>query len=208
MEIIELICGPLENNTFLLTEGLDAYLIDAPYGSMEAVEGELEGRDAKLRGVLMTHGHWDHMGDLAAFQKQGMQVWAHPSSRRFIENPSIQSDYSIPGIKFSPAAIDVELREGVNVDILNTSVEVFHIPGHSQGSAVLYLPGEKVAFVGDVIFRNSIGRTDLPGGNHSLLLEGIAKKLYSLPNETTLYPGHGPITTIGYEKKHNPFVKG
>lgn len=208
MEIIELVCGPLENNAYLLIEGVDAYLIDAPLGSLEAVDAELQKYDATLRAVLMTHGHWDHMGDLAAWQSRGVEVYAHGASRRFLEEPAVQSEYAIPGLRFEPAEIDREIEDGELLALSGVEAQVLHIPGHSQGSAVFYIAALGAAFVGDVIFRNSIGRTDLPGGNHAQLLAGIAEKLYVLPDATLLYPGHGPVTTVGYERQHNPFVKG
>lgn len=208
MKIIELVCGPLENNAFMLVEGSEAYLIDAPFGSLETATKELKKYNAQLKGVIMTHGHWDHLGDLSEFQKQGLVVYAHQASRDFIENPAIQSSYSIPGISLKASKIDTELEEGSALEVLGATIEILHIPGHSNGSVVLYIPSQKVAFVGDVVFRNSIGRTDLPGGNHQLLLQGIQQKLYKLPDDTLLYPGHGPSTSVGYEKKHNPFVKG
>ena len=104
--------------------------------------------------------------------------------------------------------IDRELKEGDTIDIGGEKVEILSVPGHSPGSLVLYFPESGWAITGDVLFRRSIGRTDLVAGNHAQLIDGISKKLYTLPDSTIVYPGHGEPTTIGEEKKENPFVIG
>ena len=103
--------------------------------------------------------------------------------------------------------IDVPLSEGDTVTVGNYRLSVLHVPGHSPGSLVLYCPEAAVAIVGDVLFRGSVGRTDLPGGDHRLLLDGIRAKLLPLPGDTLVLPGHGPATTIGAEKAANPYLK-
>ncbi len=207
MRIVEMVCGPLENNTYLLIEDNKALIVDAPFGSFEAAQKQLKQYNATLVAVLMTHGHWDHLGDLALMQSSGVKVYAHENSKRFIETPQVQSNYSMPGLKLVSAKIDEYVKDGEDLEIINNVIKVLHIPGHSEGSVVYCVESEKVAFVGDVIFRNSIGRTDLPGGNHQQLLDGIANKLYLLADETVLYSGHGAKTTVKFEKSTNPFVR-
>ncbi|MEQ9305217.1 MAG: MBL fold metallo-hydrolase, partial [Marinoscillum sp.] len=109
---------------------------------------------------------------------------------------------------YTEAEIDKLLKESDPIQFGNTSLTSILVPGHSPGHLVFYHEGDKKIIGGDVLFRESIGRTDLPGGNHAQLLDNIKNKLYTLDEEIEIYPGHGPATTIGYEKKNNPFVKG
>ena len=102
--------------------------------------------------------------------------------------------------------IDRRLSHGDTIDICGENVEVLGVPGHSPGSIVLYFPRSKWAITGDVLFRGSIGRTDLVGGNHQLLIDGIRNKVFRLPENVTVYPGHGLPTDIGYEQRYNPFI--
>ena len=107
--------------------------------------------------------------------------------------------------RYTEVLPDGELREGANVNFGSSSLEILFVPGHSPGHIALYEPGQSLLIAGDVLFNRSIGRTDLPGGNMETLLASIHQKLFVLPDEVTVYPGHGPVTTIGEEKIHNPF---
>jgi glyoxylase-like metal-dependent hydrolase (beta-lactamase superfamily II) len=112
--------------------------------------------------------------------------------------------YGIPGGQNSPAA-DAFLEDRQQIVFGHCSLTVLHTPGHTQGGCCLYLESEKRVITGDTLFADSIGRTDLPGGDHEQLLASIRTKLFTLPDDVTAYPGHGPATTIGYEKQHNPY---
>ena len=164
----------------------------------------------KIGQIVNTHMHLDHcFGDNYVRDRYGAKVAASvldaPLGRsigRQAEDFGIALD-GVPG----GVEIDVPLSEGDTVTVGNYRLSVLHVPGHSPGSLVLYCPEAAVAIVGDVLFRGSVGRTDLPGGDHRLLLDGIRAKLLPLPGDTLVLPGHGPATTIGAEKAANPYLK-
>lgn len=200
--------GPLATNAYLLTdpESEEALLVDCPEGSHEAVTKQLEGSGKRVAAVLLTHGHWDHTVDLAAFQRNGAVVHAHTDDRHLIEHPEVMAALMPDDLSIEPARIDVPVSDSQQVHWWGRTVEVRHVPGHCPGNVLFYFPEAKAAFVGDAIFAGSIGRYDLPGGDFAELDQSIRARIYTLPEETTLYPGHGPTTTVAAERKNNPFV--
>lgn len=201
--------GPLGTNAYLLVsaERREALLIDAPDGAVEAVEDVLGG-DISLKAVVLTHGHWDHMQDAARLERTGVPVWAHAADRQWIEHPEVMRTFTGPGIRLEPARIVRVLSHGERLEILGAEFEVRHVPGHSPGNIMLYSAGLGAAFVGDVIFSGSVGRYDLPGGSWAELERSIKEQVYTLPDATRLYSGHGPATTVAAEKHGNPYVRG
>ena len=119
---------------------------------------------------------------------------------------SYAGNYGFPG--YQPAEADAFVEEGDEIDLGNSKLKVLLVPGHSPGHIMLYNAEQNICLGGDVLFRNSIGRTDLPGGDHAALINNIRAKVFSLDDNTTVYCGHGPETTVGYEKANNPFVGG
>jgi len=208
MQIRMLTTGPLATNAYLLTdpESSEALLVDCPEGSHEAVRKHLEGSGKKVGAILLTHGHWDHTYDLAAFQKDGAVVHAHPRDQFLIEHPEVMTSITPGDLHIEPARIDVPLSDGQKMKWWGREVEIRHVPGHCPGNVLFYFPETEAAFVGDAIFAGSIGRYDLPGGSFQELDQSIRTRIYTLPDETSLYPGHGPKTSVGHEKKNNPFV--
>lgn len=201
--------GPLDTNAYLLTKsGSDeALLVDCPEGSYKAVHEALDGTPAKVKAVLLTHGHWDHTADLAAFQRDGAKVHAHLKDQHFIEHPEVMTE-TMPGdFKVEPASIDVPVEEGQELSWWGEKIEVRHVPGHCPGNVLFYFPGEDSAFVGDAIFAGGIGRYDFPGCSFEELEQSIKTRIYTLPDATVLYPGHGPETSVEVEKRQNPFVR-
>jgi glyoxylase-like metal-dependent hydrolase (beta-lactamase superfamily II) len=210
MLIRMLTTGPLETNAYLLTdsESDDALLVDCPEGSFEKVTALLEGSSVRVRTILLTHGHWDHTYDLAAFQRAGARVHAHRLDQGFIEHPEIMTS-AMPGdFKVEPATIDVPVEDGTQLEWWGQKVEVRHVPGHCPGNVLFYFPAVESAFVGDAIFAGSIGRYDFPGCSFEELERSIKTRIYTLPDSTVLYPGHGPRTRVEVEKKQNPYVRG
>jgi hydroxyacylglutathione hydrolase len=210
MLIRMLTTGPLETNAYLLTdpESDDALLVDCPEGSFEAIHDLLKGSSVRVRTILLTHGHWDHIYDLAAFQRDGALVHAHLLDQGFIEHPEIMTA-TMPGdLQVEPATIDVPVEEGTQLEWWGQKVEVRHVPGHCPGNVLFYFPAMESAFVGDAIFAGSIGRYDFPGCSFEQLERSIKNRIYTLPDATALYPGHGPRTQVGVEKKQNPYVQG
>lgn len=214
---VESVClGPFETNAYLVTaEGAaDCALVDAPKGAAGNLLGEIRARGLRLTRLLLTHGHWDHMCDAAALKAAtGCEVLAHRDDQPLIEEiERVRARYQamIPWLDdgdFRGCKVDRWLAEGDRVDVLGRELEVRHVPGHCPGSLLFHSPADKVAFVGDAIFRGSVGRTDLPGGDWNLLLRSIRGGIYTLPPETHLLPGHGEPTTVGEEMRSNPYAK-
>jgi glyoxylase-like metal-dependent hydrolase (beta-lactamase superfamily II) len=124
------------------------------------------------------------------------------------ESPSKMSSYAIPGLEMQPVPIAHWLAGGDTLDLLGAKMEIRHVPGHCPGNVLVYLASQKAAIVGDVIFAGSVGRYDLPGGDFAVLEKSIKTQVYTLPDDTTIYPGHGPTTTVAQEKRSNSFVRG
>ncbi len=208
MDIEILPAGPFQTNSYLVMckKSREAVLIDAPPESCDLVQEELAGKNLKLQAVLITHPHWDHTLDLHRFREKGIPVYAHADAVEVIEHPELQSHMAIPGLAFIGAAVDHLLKHDEHLELGGMRFEVREAPGHAPGSLLFYLPDGGCCFTGDVIFDSSVGRTDLPGGDMSQLQSSIRNQVYTLPDETVLYPGHGSSTLVGKEKISNPFV--
>jgi|SRR5690554_2620224 len=162
-----------------------------------------------VKNILNTHLHFDHIFGVNALTKYfGLPLASHVGDEILLENVKGQMKlFGIPDNNENyKIEIGHELNEGDEISFGNQTLKVFHIPGHSPGSVVFYNEASDSVFVGHVLFRGSIGRTDLAGGDFEVLIEGIRSKLFIMPDETKVYPGHGPVTTIGFERKNNPFV--
>ncbi len=207
--------GPFETNAYLLTaeNGKDCCVVDAPRDAAKTLLPEINKRGLKLTHILITHGHWDHMCDAHAFATAGAQVLAHKDDQQLIENiEAYRSRYEsmmpfLTESDFHSVKVNQWLNQGDSFEAIGLNFEVRHVPGHCPGSLLFYSAQEKCAFVGDAIFKASVGRTDLPNGNWNELLKSIRTQVYTLPDETVLLPGHGGKTTVGDEKKSNPYAK-
>lgn len=202
--------NPVSVNAYLLwDETGEAALIDpACYYAEEEDElaGFVEKQDLKIVQLLNTHGHFDHlMGNGFAADKWDINFRIHAGDANM---PGQAKQYaSLFGISMSNPPVLVEiLGEGDVIKFGHTELKVIHVPGHSPGSVAFYGEKDKILVVGDIIFEGSVGRTDLPGGNHDLLISGIKEKLLVLDSEVKIYPGHGGSTTVGWEKRTNPFL--
>lgn len=198
-------------NTYLLhDETGEAVLIDCGCmypGEEAALDRYIRENNLKLTRLLCTHLHLDHvMGNSYVYQTYGLKPEAH---RADVEGlPTIEQQALPFGIRLPRPSVPVTsfLEEGDVIRFGNSTLSVIHVPGHSPGSVVFFNARNKAAISGDVLFYNSIGRTDLWGGNYEELIDGIKDKLFTLPDETVVYPGHGPETTIENEKMGNPFL--
>jgi glyoxylase-like metal-dependent hydrolase (beta-lactamase superfamily II) len=207
--------GPFETNAYLITsdDSQECIVVDAPQGAAETLFPLIKQRGLKLTHLLLTHGHWDHMCEAHAFATAGAQILAHQADRELIENIEAYKDRylsMLPGLTeadFQSAKVTTWLEEGSTFVAAGKSFETRHVPGHCPGSLLFYCASDQSAFCGDAIFRGSVGRTDLPNGNWNELLTSIRTRIYTLPNETVLYPGHGGRTTVGHEKQTNPYAK-
>jgi len=200
--------GLLATNAFLLTDRDypgEAVLIDAPLGAWDAVHPKLRGR--KLGKLLLTHGHFDHVEDAALIRREAKaKTFGHADDKDFFENPAQLAAMMLPEAQVDTVEIDEWIAPGSELSVLGRTVEIRHVPGHAPGNVLFYFPGDGLAFVGDAIFAGGVGRPDIPGGHWPTLEKSIREQIYTLPEKTTLYPGHGPTTTVGEEKTSNPFV--
>lgn len=193
--------GAYETNSFLLPAPGGTILFDAPEGADDNFARERIGL------LVLTHGHWDHTADAAAVSRRhGCPVVCHADTVPMISDPDFFERLGFP-VRIEPLQADRVLAEGPGQDLLGSVFDVLDVPGHCPGSLCFHDPKAGILVGGDVLFEGGIGRWDLPGGNGEVLLDGIRRKILPLPPETVVLPGHGPVTTIGRERQHNPFLR-
>ena len=193
--------GFVDTNGYLLVrEDRSCLVIDAPAGIAAYA------REKKLRPthLLLTHQHFDHVDDVAALREMGARVCAYCAYAPNIIMEERVREMGLP-ISIPPYTIDDVVEGASTLEAGDLRFHLAHVPGHSPDSLCFHLASESFLFAGDTLFNGSIGRTDLPGGDHELLLDSIREKLYPLPGHTAVFPGHGPQTTIAREKATNPF---
>lgn len=209
LTIKEFVFNPFQENTYVLyDETKEAVIVDPGcYEEYERRELQefIENNKLKVTMLLNTHGHIDHvLGNTFVKDKFNVKLYIHK-----IEEPVMRAvrayagNYGFP--LYQEASVDSYLEEGNTITFGNQQFTILFVPGHSPGHVAFYSEKEKVVIGGDVLFLNSIGRTDLPGGNFNTLINSIHEKLFTLPDDVVVYTGHGPETTIGYEKETNPF---
>jgi hydroxyacylglutathione hydrolase len=199
--------GPVATNGYLVADrqGGKAVVIDAPQGVAALMVEQAGEWKTPIEYLLNTHAHWDHFLDNAELLRlTGARFGIHRESAPLLAIP--QTRFFGLDLDVEPSKPDFFLEEGEVFAVGDLKFEILHCPGHCPGSVVLFERKERAAFVGDVLFAGSIGRTDLPGGNHQLLLDGIRKKLLPLGDDVRVFSGHGPVTTIGEERRTNPFL--
>jgi hydroxyacylglutathione hydrolase len=211
MKLHVLPAGPIQTNAYLLLspERAEAILIDAPGDVWAEVTERLADEKCRLTELWITHGHWDHtQGGAEVIRQSKARVSAHADDRALIETPEIMEKFMGEELNLEPIHVDRWLKPGERLKALGLDVEVRHVPGHCPGNVLFYFPAAGAAFVGDALFAGSVGRTDLPGGDFKVLERSIREQIYTLPPDTKVFPGHGPVTTVKVEKASNPFVSG
>lgn len=202
--------NPFQVVTYVLSDETNECIIIDPgmYGKDEEETLAQYITDNNLKPVmlLLTHAHIDHIiGNSFVANKYNLELMAHKDCAPFLDNAI--SYASTFGLQLDQVkSIDGYIDESTPINFGNSTLKVFHTPGHASGSVCFYSKDDNFVITGDVLFNQSIGRTDLPTGNYDLLQKSIWEKLFVLPDETVVYPGHGPETTIGSEKVSNPFV--
>jgi hydroxyacylglutathione hydrolase len=195
--------GIFDTNAYLVQVPGGNILIDAPTGSSDWVADMA----VRLDLLLITHGHVDHIDDAAKMkQRFRCKVAYHRDGIPIITDPEFFKDFGL-FLETEPVHPDFLIEETPKIELCGIPFRVLLVPGHCPGSLCFYSADHQILFGGDVLFAGSIGRTDLPGGDHKLLVRGIHEKILTLPDETMVLPGHGPTTTIGEERRNNPFLR-
>lgn len=203
-KIMKLVVGQLQENCFILfDENKDAFVVD-PGGSSENIIEAIEKNSLNIKYILLTHGHFDHVGAVAALvEKYKAPVYLSKKDRAFLESPK-EVRASAFGMQIEAADVDVFVKDGDEIPFSGGTIKVIETPGHTLGS-VCYL-FENYLFAGDTLFNGSIGRTDFPESDHSLMVESL-KKLKKLDDEIYVLSGHGPESQMSYEKMTNPYLR-
>jgi glyoxylase-like metal-dependent hydrolase (beta-lactamase superfamily II) len=177
-----------------------------PGGDGDRIVRGVKDADLDVAYVLITHAHFDHIGGIArVVDATGAKLALHSNERPLLEAKGGASMWGL-NVESSPPP-DIELSDGQVIEVGALAFEVLFTPGHSPGGVTFYEPDQGVAFDGDLLFSNGIGRTDLPGGDQQTLMRSIKEVMFALPDDTVIYPGHGPSTTVGEEKRANPWVR-
>jgi glyoxylase-like metal-dependent hydrolase (beta-lactamase superfamily II) len=196
LSIKTIVAGPLETNTYLISSGGQGLVIDPGYGAAELVRARAESNECEIVAIVSTHGHWDHVADDAQLIRDtGAPLYVHEYDAEMVRSPS--TSLSLP-FTLEPANPTKLLRDGDVVNLDDWGFKVIHTPGHTPGSVCLLFESEGIVVTGDTLFQGTYGRFDFPGGDEEALYDSL-RILGELDGEYSVYPGHGPTTTIGAE---------
>ncbi len=197
--------GPMEVNCYILASrrGAQAMIID-PGAESHKIKAALGRHNLSPAFVVNTHGHFDHIGADDSF---GVPVYVHSQDLDFLKDAKVNLS-AFFGLPYQVKSPIKELKDKARITLEDIELEVAYVPGHTPGGIALIMkkPDEKIVFTGDTLFCGGIGRSDLDGGNETLLVKSIKERLLILDEDTIVYPGHGPASTIGEEKRNNPFL--
>jgi len=210
LQIASFALGPAMTNSYLVSEAdtYQAVVID-PAWNGDFILQEAANRGLEITQIWLTHGHFDHFGGVAQIvngSSQTIEVALHEADLPLWEAHGGASLFGFPAFDPGPKP-SIILEDGMQLNLGDFTFKVCHTPGHSLGHVIFLLDQEKLVFSGDLIFMQSVGRTDLPGGSWEILLQSIQENILTLPDEYRLLPGHGPETSVGQERKSNPFLR-
>ncbi len=211
MILTKLVLTDFQSCCYLLAKdaGGEALVVD-PGGEPEHIIAALEQERLTPVFIVNTHGHADHIGANRELKRRfpKSKLCIHREAQHMLPSPEANLS-ALFGVRLDSPPADVLLTDGEHIDVEGLNLRVIHVPGHTPGDICLFFAQgvERLLFSGDTLFASGLGRSDFPGGNHQLLVKGIREKLFSLPGNTRVLPGHGPETTIAWEKKYNPFCK-
>lgn len=208
LNIHRFVLGMLENNVYLVydSDTLDAAVID-PAANSQVILDEISTRILRLSQIWITHAHFDHTAGVSLIHSSTTppaSIALHPDDLKLYQNGGGAAEFGYK-VEVHPLP-SIHLYHGQELKLGNANIEVRHTPGHAAGHVVFYVPEDDVVFCGDLIFKSGVGRTDLPGGSHQVLIQSIQTQILTLPPRTRLLPGHGPETTVGFEARMNPFL--
>ena len=207
MKIENFVLGPVGTNCYIvINEGTkECFLVDMAACPPELVS-HIKNSGLTVKAVLLTHGHFDHIMGLDRFLEEfPAPVYACAAEKELLESPQLNSSSGMLGQPYTFHGAQY-VKDGDLLDMAGMKIQVIQTPGHTIGGCCYYIADEHTLFSGDTLFRASIGRTDLPTGSMGALVRSVKEKILVLPDETRVYPGHMEETTVGYEKKYNPFL--
>ena len=212
MKYLTFTFNPLQENTYLLwdEQTLEAAIVDAGNWNRQEeqlLEGSIKAHGLKMKYALQTHAHFDHTFGLPfVYRTYGLKPVFHiDEAETYKQMPGMAAQFGV-NIGGGMPPIGQLLNDGEVLHLGETDIRLIHTPGHTPGSASFYIPEAEILLCGDTLFQGSIGRTDLPGGDFEAEMGSIKNKLFCLPDETTVLSGHGPNTTIGWERQHNYYI--
>lgn len=205
-EIQQFVVGAVATNCYLVfhKDTKEGFVVD-PGGEPERIQGAVKKNGVKLQGILLTHGHFDHVEAAHIFHETyQVPVYVHQQEQKTLEDPNINMSVMMGQPKVYEA--QEFLKDEQMIEMAGFQIRVLFTPGHTQGGCCYYMPEENILFSGDTLFCGSIGRTDFPGGSSATLVRSIGEKLLGLPEQTQVLPGHDVRTTIEQERIYNPFL--
>ena len=207
MLITNLPSGALQANTYLAVDEKtnEGFIVD-PGGYNKVLTKEVRDNDVKIKYIILTHGHSDHICGVNEHTAEfpDAKIVEYKDEEAMLENPNLNQSPGF-GVPYSTKA-DILVSDGDELKVGDVTLKFIHTPGHTEGGMCIYVKEAKALFSGDTLFRQSIGRTDFPGGSYKEIMDSIRKKLFLLPDDTNVFPGHMGTTSIGFEKENNPFV--
>ena len=207
MRIPILPSGALQANTYLAVDEKtnEGFIVD-PGGYNKVLTKEVRDNDVNIKYIILTHGHSDHICGVNEHKAEfpDAKIVAYKDEEAMLENPNLNQSPGF-GVPYSTKA-DILVSDGDELKVGDVTLKFIHTPGHTEGGMCIYVKEAKALFSGDTLFRQSIGRTDFPGGSYKEIMDSIRKKLFLLPDDTNVFPGHMGTTSIGFEKENNPFV--